>query len=69
MTEQKLVSEIIDEVLPSVTLDEFLNRHPNKLKYPEDYESMVRDVLRPQRAQFIKGEVEKKQKKDDKANG
>lgn len=62
MTEEKDVHAIMDEVILHPTLDKFLDRHPRTLEFPKDYEALIAK-LRADRAQFIKGEIEKKAKK------
>lgn len=62
MAEQQ-AKEIMDEVIEDVTLDRFLDRNPSTLKYPEDYKDLVK-VLRADRARFIQGEKDKKEKKE-----
>lgn len=55
------IHEIVDEIAKRPTLDEFLDRHPRTLT-DDDFRKLISN-LRADRAMFIKGEIEKKDKK------
>lgn len=63
VTEKKTGPELIDEVSQINTLDVLLDRHPNTMKFPEDYEYMVK-VERANRARWITAQEAKKLKKE-----
>ena len=60
----KEILDITSTSLKDLTLDTYLDRHPSTLKFPEDYQAMVVNVLRPERARFITTQEKKKEKKE-----
>lgn len=60
----KEILDITSTSLKDLTLDTYLDRHPSTLKFPEDYQAMVVNVLRPERARFITAQEKKKEKKE-----
>lgn len=55
------IHAVVDEIVKHPTLDEYLDRHPSTLT-ETDYLKLINN-LRADRAMFIKGEIEKKEKK------
>lgn len=57
------IHEQIDKIVEHPTIDGFLDKHPRKLNFPDDYKALI-EVLRRDRARFIQSEAEKKAKKE-----
>lgn len=64
---EPMVDEIMSEVVKEPTLDRFLDRHPSTLIWPDDYLEMLKQQ-RADRAQFIAGDIEKREKKREKSS-
>lgn len=64
---EPMAAEIMDEAIKNVTLDRFLDRHPSTLTWPDDFMAMLK-IERQNRAQFIAGDIEKREKKREKAD-
>lgn len=59
---EKTALEVMDEAVKSPTLDELLDRLPSTMKWPEDYEQLVR-TSRADRALFNIKQEKKSAKK------